>query len=154
MLFRSLVTLALAEMALHVVGNVAFLGAANGLAIPSKPDFASFQFATKLGFCYAALGVLAVVSVTILAIDRSRLGYVFLAIRENERSAAALGIDVVQGKVIAAAISGALAALVGPVYANYVLFIDPESVLGVPLSIDALLFSFVEIGRASCRERV
>ena len=37
----------------------------------------------------------------------------------------------------------ALAALVGPVYANYVLFIDPESVLGVPLSIDALLFSFV-----------
>ena len=48
-----------------------------------------------------------------------------------------------QGKVIAAAISGALAALVGPVYANYVLFIDPESVLGVTLSIDALLFSFV-----------
>ena len=83
------------------------------------------------------------VCAVILAIHRSRLGYVFLAIRENERSAAALGIDVVQGKVIAAAISGALAALVGPVYANYVLFIDPESVLGVTLSIDALLFSFV-----------
>jgi branched-chain amino acid transport system permease protein len=83
------------------------------------------------------------VSLTILAIDRSRLGYVFLAIRENERSAAALGIDVVQGKVTAAAISGALTALVGPVYANYVLFIDPESMLGVTISIDALLFSFV-----------
>jgi branched-chain amino acid transport system permease protein len=141
--YFALVTLAVAEMALHIVSNVSFLGAANGLAIPSKPDFVNFQFSSKLGFCYAALGVLAVVSVTILAIDRSRLGYVFLAIRENERSAAALGIDVVQGKVIAAAISGALAALVGPVYANYVLFIDPESVLGVPLSIDALLFSFV-----------
>jgi branched-chain amino acid transport system permease protein len=141
--YFALVTLALAEMALHIVSNISFLGAANGLAISSRPDFANFQFGTKLGFCYAALGVLAVVSVTILAIDRSRLGYVFLAIRENERSAAALGIDVVQGKVVAAAISGALAALVGPVYANYVLFIDPESVLGVPLSIDALLFSFV-----------
>jgi branched-chain amino acid transport system permease protein len=141
--YFALVTLAVAEMALHIVSNVAALGAANGLAIPSKPDFASFQFGSKLGFCYAALGVLAVVSAVILAIHRSRLGYVFLAIRENERSAAALGIDVVQGKVVAAAISGALAALVGPVYANYVLFIDPESVLGVPLSIDALLFSFV-----------
>jgi branched-chain amino acid transport system permease protein len=141
--YFALVTLAVAEMALHIVSNVAALGAANGLAIPSKPDFASFQFGSKLGFCYAALGVLAVVSAVILAIHRSRLGYVFLAIRENERAAAALGIDVVQGKVIAAAISGALAALVGPVYANYVLFIDPESVLGVPLSIDALLFSFV-----------
>ena len=141
--YFALVTLAVAEMALHIVSNVSFLGAANGLSIPSKPDFANLQFSSKLGFCYAALGVLTVVSLTILAIDRSRLGYVFLAIRENERSAAALGIDVVQGKVIAAAISGALTALVSPVYANYVLFIDPESMLGVTLSIDALLFSFV-----------
>jgi branched-chain amino acid transport system permease protein len=141
--YFALVTLAVAEMALHIVSNVSMLGAANGLAIPSKPSFANFQFGSKLGFCYTALGVLAVVSGVILAIHHSRLGYVFLAIRENERSAAALGIDVVQGKVIAAAISGALAALVGPVYANYVLFIDPESVLGVTLSIDALLFSFV-----------
>lgn len=140
--YFALVTLALAEMALHIVDNIPALGGANGLAIPSRPDFANFQFG-KLGFCYAALGVLAVASAVILAIHRSRLGYVFLAIRENERSAAALGIDVVQGKVIAAAISGALAALVGPVFANYVLFIDPESVLGVPLSIDALLFAFV-----------
>jgi branched-chain amino acid transport system permease protein len=141
--YFALVTLALAEMALHIVSNVSFLGAANGLSIPSKPDFANLQFSSKLGFCYAALGVLSLASVTILAIDNSRLGYVFLAIRENERSAAALGIDVVQGKVIAAAISGALAALVGPIYASYVLFIDPESLLGVTLSIDALLFSFV-----------
>jgi branched-chain amino acid transport system permease protein len=141
--YFALVTLAVAEMALHIVSNVAALGGANGLAIPSKPDFANLQFSSKLGFCYAALGVLTVVSAVILAIHRSRLGYVFLAIRENERSAAALGIDVVQGKVIAAAISGALAAMVGPIYANYVLFIDPESVLGVPLSIDALLFAFV-----------
>jgi branched-chain amino acid transport system permease protein len=141
--YFALVTLAVAEMALHIVSNVAVLGGANGLAIPSRPDFANFQFNSKLGFCYAALGVLAVVSAVSLAVHRSRLGYVLLAIRENERSAAALGIDVVHGKVVAAAISGALAALVGPVYANYVLFIDPESVLGVPLSIDALLFAFI-----------
>lgn len=141
--YFALVTLAVAEMTLHIVSNVAALGDANGLAIPSRPDFANLQFNSKLGFCYAALGVLAVVSAVSLAIRRSRLGYVLLAIRENERSAAALGIDVVRGKVIAATISGALAALVGPVYANYVLFIDPESVLGVPLSIDALLFAFI-----------
>jgi branched-chain amino acid transport system permease protein len=141
--YFSLITLAAAEMALHIVSNLGSLGGANGLAIPSKPDFAQLQFASKLGFCYAALGVLAVISAIVVAIDRSRLGYVFLAIRENERSAAALGIDVVQGKVMAAAVSGALAAMVGPVYANYVLFIDPESVLGISLSLDALLFSFV-----------
>jgi branched-chain amino acid transport system permease protein len=94
--YFALVTLAVAEMALHIVSNVAVLGGANGIAIPSRPDFVNFQFSSKLGFCYAALGVLAVVSVVSLAIHRSRLGYVLLAIRENERSAAALGIDVVQ----------------------------------------------------------
>jgi branched-chain amino acid transport system permease protein len=87
--YFALITLAVAEMALHIVNNIADLGGANGLAIPSKPDFVGFQFASKLGFCYAALGVLAVVSAVILIIHRSRLGYVFLAIRENERSAAA-----------------------------------------------------------------
>ncbi|QRG08654.1 branched-chain amino acid ABC transporter permease [Xanthobacter dioxanivorans] len=141
--YFALVTLAVAEMALHVVSNIPALGGANGLSIPARPGFASLQFASKLGFCYAALGVLAIVGAVILAVHRSRLGYVFLSIRENERAAAALGIDVVWGKVVAAAISGALAALVGPIYANYVLFIDPESVLGVPVSIDALVFAFV-----------
>lgn len=141
--YFALVTLAVAEMALHVVSNIPALGGANGFSIPARPGLAYLQFSSKLGFCYAALSVLAVVGAVILAVHRSRLGYVFLSIRENERAAAALGIDVVQGKVAAAAISGALAALVGPIYANYVLFIDPESVLGVPVSIDALVFAFV-----------
>jgi len=141
--YFALVTLAIAEMALHVVSNWSFLGAANGLSIPSTPGVAAFQFSSKAAFCYVALGTVVIVSLVIWAIERSRLGYVFLTIRENESSAAALGIDVVQGKVIASAISGALAAMIGPIYANYVLFIDPESVFGVTLSIDALLFSFV-----------
>ncbi len=141
--FFALVTLAVAEMALHVVSNIPDLGAANGLAIPPQRGFANFQFGSKTGFCFAALVLLALVCATIVVIQRSRLGYVFRSIRENERAAAAVGIDVVQGKVIAAALSGALAALAGPFYANYVLFIDPESVIGISLSIDALLFAFV-----------
>ena len=140
--FFALVTLAIAEMARHAVSNISGLGAANGLAIPPQHGLANFQF-SKTGFCYAALALLLVVSLAVIAIQRSRLGYVFRSIRENERAAAAVGIDVIQGKVIAAALSGALAALTGPFYANYVLFIDPESMLGIPLSIDALLFAFV-----------
>ncbi len=141
--YFALVTLAIAEMVLHLVSNTAFLGAANGLSIPSAPSLGNFQFGSKVGFCYAAMAAVVVVSGVIAAVHRSRLGYVFPTIRENESSAAALGVDVVQGKVIASALSGALAAMVGPIYANYVLFIDPDSVYGVTLSIDALLFSFV-----------
>lgn len=141
--YFALATLAFAEIALHVASNLTFLGAANGLAIPSKPDFANFQFSSKTAFCYAGLGVLAAVGCVLLIIRNSRLGYVLAAIRNNERAAAALGINVVKSKLIAASLSGALAAMVGPIYANYALFIDPESVFGVTVSVDALLFSLV-----------
>ena len=141
--YFALVTLALAEIALEIVSNVPALGGANGLSIPPQPGVARLQFGSNLGFCYAALALLAFVGGVALAINRSRLAYVFLSIRENEKAAAALGIDVVRGKVTAATISGALAAMIGPLYANYVLFIDPESVLGPSMSIDALVFAFV-----------
>lgn len=141
--YFALVTLALAEIALEIVSNIPALGGANGLSITPQPGLARLQFASNLGFCYASLALLALVCAVVLAISRSRLGYVLLAIRENEKAAAALGVDVIGGKVTAAAISGALAAMVGPIYANYVLFIDPDSVLGASLSIDALVYAFV-----------
>jgi branched-chain amino acid transport system permease protein len=141
--YFALVTLAFAEIALHTASNISFLGAGNGLAIPSRPDFANLQFSSKTAFCYAGLAVLVVAGGVLIAIRNSRLGYALAAIRNNERAAAALGIDVVKSKVIAASLSGALAAMVGPVYASYALFIDPESVFGISISVDALLFSLV-----------
>ncbi len=141
--YFALATLAFAEIALHTASNIPFLGAANGLAIPSRPDFANFQFKSKIAFCYAGLAILVIAGCALIAIRKSRLGYALISIRSNERSAAALGVDVVKSKVIAASLSGALAAMVGPVYANYVLFIDPESVFGITISVDALLFSLV-----------
>src|SRR3546814_4477928 len=69
-----------------------------------------------------------------ILIRRSRLGFHLSAIRENERAAAALGINVDGAKIIAAAISSGLAAPIGTFYAQYVLFIDPESLFGVGFS--------------------
>jgi len=34
-------------MALHIISMFSFLGAANGLSIPSKPDFANLQFSSN-----------------------------------------------------------------------------------------------------------
>lgn len=142
-IYFALVTLALAEMAYYLVSNLDALGATNGLYIPPSTAAASFQFASKEGYCYVAFAFLAVAVSVSVAIKRSRLGYVLSAIRQNERAAAALGINIVAGKLTAAAISGALAAAAGTFYAQYVLFIEPESLLGISLSVECLTFAFV-----------
>ncbi len=142
-IYFALVTLAFAEMAYYLVANLDALGASNGLSIPPTSSPASFQFSSKAAYYYVALGLLAVTVAVSLAIRRSRLGYLLSAIRQNERAAAALGINVVAGKLAAAAISGALAAAAGTFYAQYLLFIDPDSLLGLSFSVESLTYAFV-----------
>lgn len=142
-IYFALATLALAEIALYLVSNVPGLGTVNGLSIPPNADPAVLQFATKTGYYYAALALLGLALVVAAAVRRSSLGFRLAAIRENERAAAALGIDVVRGKVTATAISAGLAAMAGTLYAQYILFIDPESVFGITFSIEAIVNAFV-----------
>lgn len=140
--YFSLATLAVAEVAMYVVSNTTILGAANGLPIPPSPGFASLQFVNRSSYCYLALALLALALVVNAAIEGSTLGVKLRAVRDNEAAAAAAGVDVVRSKIVAAAISGAVAASTGPLYAQYLLFIDPDSVLGVGFSIDALIYAF------------
>jgi branched-chain amino acid transport system permease protein len=141
--YFSLATLALAEVALYIVSNVPFLGAANGLSIPSAPGFANFQFSERSAYCVLSLAILAVALGINSLIAWSTLGVRLRAVRDNESAAAAAGIDVIGIKIITSAISGAMAAATGPLYAQYLLFIDPDSVLGLGFSIDALIYAFV-----------
>lgn len=142
-IFFALVTLAVAEMAYFIVSNTDALGAANGLSILPATGLAMFQFNDKRHYFYVALGLLTITILVTILIRRSRLGFHLSAIRENERAAAALGINVDGAKIIAAAISSGLAAPIGTFYAQYVLFIDPESLFGVGFSIEPLTHAFV-----------
>jgi branched-chain amino acid transport system permease protein len=66
-----------------------------------------------------------------LLIARSKLGYALVAIRENEEAAAVLGVDATRYKVIAWAISGAMAAAAGAVFAGANGFIDGPTAFAV-----------------------
>jgi branched-chain amino acid transport system permease protein len=69
-----------------------------------------------------------------------------IAIREDEVFALTLGKDVRRHKVTASAVSAALAAMAGALYAHYISFIDPTS-FSAPESI--LIISMVIIGGAA-----
>lgn len=68
-------------------------------------------------------------------IARSRLGYSLQAIREDEDTALACGIDATRTKLLALLISAALTALGGALYASLFLFIVPDQVLVIDISI-------------------
>jgi len=101
------------------------------------------DFVSKVPFYYIGLAfVLLVVLVTWL-VQHSKLGYFFQAIREDQDAAHSLGINLTIYKNAALAISAVLTSLAGSLYALYVGFIDPSTVLSLELSVSIVLICII-----------
>jgi branched-chain amino acid transport system permease protein len=136
--YFAIATIGFGEIVQTIVLNWDWIGGARGLFVPIKrPDsLLNFQFhESKAVYYYIALGLLALALGATRWIERSRRGYYFRAIKEDQDAAASLGVQVAREKQAAMAVSAALTALGGTFWAQYVLFIDPESVFPLALSI-------------------
>jgi branched-chain amino acid transport system permease protein len=71
-------------------------------------------------------GIVAVLLVFLVRLQRSRLGKALQAVRENETVASTLGLDVVYLKLLAFMIGASIASLAGALYAHFIFFISPE----------------------------
>jgi len=65
------------------------------------------------------------------------------AISEDEDAAAAIGIDVMQQKLRVTVISAALTALGGGLYAQYMMYINPETLSGIAVSLQIVFGAIV-----------
>lgn len=140
--FFALATFAIGQIGLYVVLNTQALGAGEGFLIPrGQQGYADLQFVSRMPYLALALGLLAIGVAVAQGIRRSRFGHRLIAIREDEDAAAALGINVRQEKCAAFAISGGLTAIGAVLYAQYVLYVDPQSVLGEAPAIQIVLFT-------------
>lgn len=138
--YFAIATIAVGEIVGIVFTNWERAGGAVGLFLPLRPSsLLNFQFKGKAGYFYIVLVILALGLAVTRQLERTRPGYYFRAIKEDPDAARALGIDIVRYKLMAMALSAGLTALVGAFWANYVLFIDPESVLPMMLSIQICL---------------
>jgi branched-chain amino acid transport system permease protein len=136
--YFAIATIGFGEIVQTAVLNWDLVGGARGLFVPIKrPDsLLNLQFHdSKAVYYYLALGLLALALGASRWIERSRRGYYFRAIKEDQDAAASLGVRVAREKHAAMAASAALTALGGTFWAQYVLFIDPESVFPLSLSI-------------------
>lgn len=138
-------TLVVAESVFQVFTVWEWVGSAVGLEIPVRPEgWADFQFhRNKTPYYYIALGMLALVTACLWWLRRSRLGFLLRAVRDDEAALRSLGFSPRLYKSIAMAISAGIMGAAGVFHAQYVLFVDPFSVLGLHISVIVALFAIL-----------
>ena len=141
--YFALITLAFAEILRIVANSVGFTGAGVGTLIPLKQSALNLQFASKTGFYFVILGLIALGLALAWWLENSRFGARLAAVRENEDAARALGVDVFRIKLSAITLSAALTGLGGAFYAQFYLYVDPGIAYGPAVSVTALLVPII-----------
>lgn len=110
-------------------------------ALPKRDDapLVFAQFADHRIYGLLALALLVIGLLVSLRIEQSRFGLSLLAIKQNESAAEAAGINTWLWKMRAIAVSGAIGATVGGLYAVVLLVVTPNTVFGVLTSALALV---------------
>jgi branched-chain amino acid transport system permease protein len=144
--YFALLTIAFAEFTRIAFDHLGFAGASAGLFLPYEERRLGEWWNLRGGqllFYYVAL-LLAAGGVMLAArLTRSRLGYHWLAVREDETAARALGIDAFRAKMSAVLISSAMTAVGGVFYAFYYNNLFPAQIFDIGRSIELILAPIV-----------
>jgi branched-chain amino acid transport system permease protein len=150
--YFALVTLAFAEIVrLVIVALRDYTGGSLGVTPTSALaegvgwSLSALQCAHKEVWFYVALLVWIVGLGIWRAIDRSMLRYALEASGQDEDAAASIGVDVTRSKLTITSISAVMTAFAGALYAQYQLYINPETVSGIAISLQ-IVFAVIAGG--------
>ena len=135
--YYAIATIVVGEIGYLLFLNSDWVGAATGIYVPFKAEsLIQLQFRTsKLPFHYVVLAFAAITWLAAFVIEGRAWGFAWRAVRDDVVAARSLGVRVFPSKMAAAAISGFLTGMGGAIYAQYVGYIDPDSILSGNLSI-------------------
>jgi branched-chain amino acid transport system permease protein len=126
--YFAIVTLGLGEITRIILNNWDSLtGGPNGISKIGRPVLGGYTLHRTLDFYYL---ILVIVIITVFAMKRlivSRIGRAWIAIREDETAAEAMGINTYLFKLLAFVVGSALAGLTGVFFAAKMAFVSPES---------------------------
>ena len=140
--YFTMATIAVGELARVLVTTQEWLGGAQGIAGPTVPRTVfDLSFTSSVPYYYIFLAVLACTLFLTWRIEHSRMGFYLRAIKDSERAARSLGVSAGRYKLYAYMLSAALTALAGGLYAMMFGFVDPESGLGILISVKMLIMA-------------
>ena len=134
-------TFAIAEVLRELFLSWEWVDGAFGLDAPVlDPGFYNFMFyETRLPYHYTVLVFFVVMMFVAYRIERMRMGYYFRAIKQSLNAAEGLGVNTSRYKLYAMLLSAFFTAICGSFYAQYILHIEPATVLSLDISIKIVL---------------
>ena len=161
--FFAIATLAMAVVLQTLIVNWDFVGGARGAYVIRPHDVTVPEFVTAyMGPVAGLLGaflkifrsyvqylfflmlVLTVIAVAIArGIERSRLGYGFATIRDDEMAAEASGVPTLRLKLIATTVSGGLMGMAGAPFPYYIGYVEPASTFGVAYAVNSIAMPMI-----------
>lgn len=144
--YFSIATMAIVECVRIIFTNWNLVGGATGVSYFEKKmnPWYSLQFANRVPFYYICLCFMLLFIIICKCIERSKFGYYCRAIKANQDSAEAAGVNAAAYKRAAYVISAAMVSIGGALYAQYIQYLDPLSIL--PLANSMLIVLVVIMG--------
>ncbi len=140
--FFAIATLALSVVLATLVVNWDFVGGSGGAYVVRPGEFPMLgSYVQYLFLLMLALAVIAVVAAR--TIERSRLGYGFAAIRDDELAAEASGVPTLRLKLVATTLSGALMGMAGAPFPYYIGYLQPAGVFGLEYAVNSIAMPLI-----------
>jgi branched-chain amino acid transport system permease protein len=138
-----LLTVAFAEICRIVASNTEAVGGAVGYYITFTGNPRQFQFQDARMYYWVALALMLAATGIVAWLARRRFGVYLAAIREDEGACEALGVDTFRYKMQAMILSSFLTGVGGAFYAFYLFSLQPNTVFGIPLSVEIIIRAVV-----------
>ena len=143
--FFAIATLALAVVLQTLIINWNYVGGSRGAYVirPQTLEIlgASIPYIQYLFLLMLTLTVAA--TATARLIERSRLGYGFATIRDDELAAEACGVPTLRLKLIATTLSGALMGMAGAPFPYYIGYLEPASAFGLAYAVNSIAMPMI-----------
>jgi len=141
--FFAIATLALAVVLQTLVVNWNYVGGARGAYVirPADVPGLGLPYIQYLFLIMLALAVIAIATARI--IERSKLGYGFAAIRDDEMAAEASGVPTLRLKLIATTLSGALMGMAGAPFPYYIGYLQPSSAFALEYAVNSIAMPMI-----------
>jgi branched-chain amino acid transport system permease protein len=142
--YFSLSSIAVAEV-LRILANnwVSVTGGPEGLSLNDLPPLFGFDLYDRRVEYYLALVLLAAALLTSWRVSSSRAGFYLEAIREDQDSSMAMGVNPLKMKLAAFCLSAALSTAGGCLYGLFLAFFEPHGAFSLDLSVQLVLMAIV-----------
>ncbi len=137
-------SLAVAEVLRELTNSATDLtGGGMGLNIPLSVTGSNSVIADASFFFWVMWALLVVTFLVVAAIQRSKLGFGLICIKQNESAADMIGVNATLYKSTAFAFSGVFVAMAGVIYAGWVHYIEPPDVYDILFAVKPIVMALL-----------